>query len=59
MLKPSDLVYFLCGVVAALLMGLLFLALDRRPAALPRTLDPLCEWKFIRYTPSPYEQYCC
>lgn len=72
--KPSDLVYFLCGVVVALLMGMLFLALDRRydamsqrghaivppfhptPPAL-RTLDPHCEWKFVRYTPSPYEQF--
>ena len=70
--KPSDLVYFLCGVVVALLMGLLFLALARRsdamrqtervppinpaPSAL-ETPDSSCEWKFMSYTPSPYEQF--
>lgn len=68
--KRGDLMCLLCGV--ALLIGMLFVVLDRRydpireRAVVPpfhptppvrRTLDPLCEWKFVRYTPSPYEQF--
>jgi hypothetical protein len=59
--KPKDVVCFLCGGVAALLTVMLFLSLDGSHNG-PRGLavvqpTALCEWKFLSYTPSPYETF--
>lgn len=88
MSRPSDVVYFLSGVVAALLMVMLCFALGGRHKSPKERVSPVvqppvhsakiqtqvlqthivqppivqppppsCEWKFISYTPSPYEQF--